>query len=142
MARRAANCVLVACLLLVQLTVAPHCHGCDRTPADHDGRPHVHLDDLTGHHHCHHHAAPAAAPQSSLGCPAAPDHDTHALYLPDNVTANGKPPKEPAAATDLARTPPIQLQLLTHPRARADAADAADPGGARPLYVLHSSLQI
>jgi hypothetical protein len=95
MFRRCTSILLIVIYFAGQLAAAPHAHGGNvGASSEHDSRPHVHVswfghshEDGHTHHHHHHLDISHSQTDSSEWSTGSSDHDSNAVYLP-NETGN------------------------------------------------------
>lgn len=137
-----------------QLAVMPHAHGAGQQelPRDHDALPHIHISWFGHVVHCHH-DCPANddehdadhSNQSSFDSVPGHDHDSDAIYLPNDGGVS-LPIKNMAAPNYHQVVSPIAILAVQSPATvcarwtAVDFPDSQSPGC--PLYLALRALRI
>lgn len=155
MARRCTTTLLMLACLTSQLVVVPHSHGAsgENQPCDHNTRPHVHVSWFdhvdhshdVGHTHRHECDGSHSHPTSSDSNSGNDDHDSDAVYLP-NDTGVSLPGKSVVSLENLLVVSTLAIAAIPTPQAisecLADANSSDKCGPACPLYLALRALRI
>jgi hypothetical protein len=135
--------------LASQLAIVPHAHGRsgEGQSSDHDARPHFHVSWFghAEHDHHHDHVGGQSRPHSSEPDTDRGDHDSDAIYLP-NDTGLSLPGQSFVAPDNLQVVSTLTVAAAPVPTANsnrvADAFFAGECSPGCPLYLALRALRI
>ena len=153
MPRRCTTSVLMMAYLASQLAAAPHAHGAtgETQPSDHNARPHVHVgwfdhgDHAHDDGHRHHHPCDEndSQPPGSKSHGGDRDHDSDAVYLPNEAVAPST--KSAVSPASLAVSTLGIIASIAAPTASGYSASTIFPdkcSSGCPLYLALRALRI